>query len=185
MNRPNVRSKMIGMAAALILATASSHAAPPKKVMDLVPGLLPLGTDPVIVNAVKAQNAKPQTQAEIQKIQMQWTSNDGLDAVSRAILDNPCSDHLRDFAKTKRYYAEIFVKDGLGCNVAMTNKTTNYWHGNKDKFTKCFNSGEPYVGDVALDASTQIYLSQVSIPVKDGAKTIGVIIIGIETDQLR
>lgn len=39
-------------------------------------------------------------------------------------------------------YAEIFVMDNQGANVAMSDKTSDYWQGDEDKFVRSFAGGE-------------------------------------------
>lgn len=84
------------------------------------------------------------------------------------------------------YYAEIFVMDNQGANVAMTDKTSDYWQGDEAKFKKSFNdgAGAVFVDDVEFDDSAQAYLVQVSVPVKDGDKVIGAITFGIDVEKV-
>jgi hypothetical protein len=105
----------------------------------------------------------------------------------KAIQNNACSDYLRTIQKSAAYYDEIFVMDNLGANVAMTDKTSDYWQGDEDKFIKSYNGGNGtiFIDKVKFDDSTQAYLVQVSVPVKDGGKTIGAITIGINVDKLK
>jgi len=69
----------------------------------------------------------------------------------------------------------------------MTDKTSDYWQGDEPKFTECYKGGKGavYVPDVAFDESSQAYTVAVSIPVKDGDATIGVIVFGINVDNIK
>lgn len=60
----------------------------------------------------------------------------------------------------------------------------DYWQGDEAKFTECFKGEEGvlYIADVEFDESTQTYLVQVSVPVRDEGKVIGVIVVGIDVD---
>jgi hypothetical protein len=146
-----------------------------------------LGSDPVIVAAVKAENGKKKTLDQIKKDDKIWCATPGLNPFMKAIQNNACSDYLRTIQKSAAYYYEIFVMDNLGANVAMTDKTSDYWQGDEDKFIKSYNGGNGtiFIDKVKFDDSTQAYLVQVSVPVKDGGKTIGVITIGINVDKLK
>jgi hypothetical protein len=75
--------------------------------------------------------------------------------------------------------------DNQGANVAMSDKTSDYWQGDEAKFTKSYNGGKGniFVDEVKFDNSTQAYLVQVSVPVKDGDKVIGAITLGINVDK--
>jgi hypothetical protein len=102
-------------------------------------------------------------------------------------MDSECGQYLTEIQNSAPYFAEIFVMDNQGANVAMTDKTSDYWQGDEAKFKKSFNggSGEVFVDDVEFDDSTQAYLVQVSVPVKDDGRVIGAITFGIELDQIQ
>jgi len=101
-------------------------------------------------------------------------------------MTSECGKHLDEISKSKAYFAEIFVMDNQGANVAMTDKTSDYWQGDEDKFTQSFKNGAGgiHISDVEFDDSTQLYIVQVSVPVKDGDKVIGAITFGIDVDNL-
>lgn len=160
----------------------------PRKVIDLAnKEFVKLGTDPVIVKAVKAENAKGKTLDQVKEMDTKWRGTPGIADFMKALMDSPCGKHLQGLQKAKAYIAEIFVMDKLGGNVAMTDKTSDYWQGDEDKFIKSYNGGKGavHIGDVEFDDSTQAYLVQVSVPVKDGGKVIGAITIGVDVDQVK
>jgi hypothetical protein len=146
-----------------------------------------LGTDPVIVAAVKAENAKGKTLDQIKAKDQEWKATPGIADYMKALMESPCGKHLREIQQTAPYYAEIFVMDNQGANVAMTDKTSDYWQGDEAKFQKSYNGGNGavFVNEVEFDDSSQAYLCQVSVPVMDGAKAIGAITIGVDVDQLQ
>jgi hypothetical protein len=83
---------------------------------------------------------------------------------------------------------EIFLTDKYGCNVAVTNKTTDFWQGDEDKFLKsfCGGKGKIYVGKAYYDRSTRLVLRHVSIPVydPDSENAIGVLVVGVNIHAL-
>jgi hypothetical protein len=160
----------------------------PQKVKDLAHGpLSQLGTDPVIVAAVKAENAKGKTLDQIQSKDEKWKATAGIVDYMQALMDSECGRHLRQIQGSESYFAEIFVMDNLGANVAMTDKTSDYWQGDEAKFKKSYNGGQGaiFVDAVNFDDSAQAYLCQVSIPVMDGGKAIGAITFGIDVDKVQ
>jgi hypothetical protein len=168
------------------MAVAAEKA--PQKVFDLAKTqLASLGTDPVIVNAVKAENAKGKTLAQIQEMDKTWKATPGIADYMKAIMESECGKHLRRIQSSSPLYSEIFVMDNQGANVAMTDKTSDYWQGDEAKFQKSFNNGAGnlFVDEVEFDDSSQKYLSQVSVPVKDGDTVIGAITFGIDVDQVQ
>ena len=158
----------------------------PKKVTDLAGSILSkLGTDPAIVSAVKAENAKGKTMAQIQELDEKWKATPGIADYMKAIMESPCALRLREIQESEPYYSEIFVMDNQGANVAMTDKTSDYWQGDEAKFKESFKdgAGAVHISEVEFDDSSQAYLVQVSIPVKDGDKVIGAMTIGIDVDK--
>ena len=159
----------------------------PQKVSDLAnTSLAALGTNPQIVEAVKAQNAQGMTLDQIKAKDEKWKAHAGTADYMQALMDSACGEYLRSVQAGDDYYAEIFVMDNQGANVAMTDKTSDYWQGDEAKFKKSFNGGQGavFVDDVEFDDSAQAYLVQVSVPVKDGGTVIGAITFGINIDKV-
>jgi len=159
----------------------------PQKVIDLAKSTLAnVGMDPVIVAAVKAENSKQKTLVQIKEMDEKWKAHAGIADYMKAIMDSECGKHLRNIQNSAPYYAEIFVMDNQGANVAMSDKTSDYWQGDEAKFKKSFAGGQGsvFVDEVEFDDSTQTYLVQVSVPVKDGDKVIGAITFGLDVDKV-
>ena len=170
------------------LGTVQAGEKAPQKVVDLGnTELIKLGTDPVIVAAVKAENAKGKTLDQIKEMDKKWMATSGVDDFMKSLMDSECGKHLKSLQKATPYYSEIFVMDNQGANVAMTDKTSDYWQGDEAKFKESYKggAGAVHVSDVKFDESTQAYLAQVSVPVKDGDKVIGAITIGIDVDKIK
>lgn len=157
----------------------------PQEVIDLAHSeLVKLGTEPIVVEAVKAENAKGKTLDQIKEIDEKWKATPGITDYMQALMDSECGKYLRALQEKTPYYAEIFVMDNQGANVAMTNKTSDYWQGDEAKFIESYKDGAGgiHIGDVEFDDSAQAYLVQVSVPVKDEDTVIGAITIGIDLD---
>jgi len=160
----------------------------PQKVVDLAnTELVTMGTDPVIVEAVKAENAKGKTLDQIKEMDEKWQATAGVADFMQVLMDSDCGKHLKSKQESEPYYAEIFVMDNQGALVALTDKTSDYWQGDEAKFTESYKdgAGAVHIGDVEFDDSSQAYLVQVSVPVKDGDKAIGAITIGIDVDKVQ
>ncbi len=149
--------------------------------------LIKWGTDPIIVKAVKEENSKGKTLDKIKEIDKKWMSTPGVDEFMKSLMDNECGRHLQKLQKSAPYYAEIFVMDNQGANVCMSDKTSDYWQGDEDKFIESYKGGKGgiHISDIIFDKSSQCYLVQVSVPVKDGNKVIGAITIGIDVNKFK
>lgn len=160
----------------------------PQKVVALATGALAkLSTDPVIVKAVREENARGKTLAQIREKDGEWMKTPGIAGYMKALMESECGRHLRGIQESAPYYAEIFVMDNQGANVAMTDKTSDYWQGDEDKFKESYKGGTGgvHISDVEFDDSAQAYLVQVSMPVRDGDTVIGAITIGIDVDKVK
>lgn len=181
-------SVTIGIFLAFAATTSYSAEKAPQKVVDLAQSTLSkLGTDPVIVRAVKTENTKGKTLEQIKAQDKKWLATPGIADFMKALMDNECGKHLIDIKKKADYYSEIFVTDNQGANVCMSDKTTDYWQGDEPKFTESFRDGKGtlYISDVKFDDSTQSYLVHVSVPVRDTDKTIGVLVIGVDIEKVK
>ncbi|MDK9708543.1 MAG: PDC sensor domain-containing protein [Desulforhopalus sp.] len=181
--------RVFAMAIMLLFAGATLSPAEeaPQKVKDLAYSTLAaLGNDAVIVSAVKAENAKGKTLIQIKELDERWIKTPGLADFMKAVSDSECGRYLRSLLSSHPYYYEMFVMDNQGANVAMTDKTSDYWQGDEAKFIKSFNngSGAVFVDQVKFDESSQAYLVQVSVPVMDGDHAIGAITFGIDIDKV-
>nr|WP_319397021.1 cache domain-containing protein [uncultured Desulfobacter sp.] len=180
-------SLAIGFSLFLTPALSNAEKAP-QKVIDLANSTLAeIGKDPVIIKAVKDQNAKGMSLEQIKAKDTEWRNTPGIADYMKAIMESECGRHLRDIQESESFYAEIFVMDNKGANVAMTDKTSDFWQGDEAKFQKSFNNGKGavFVDEVEFDDSAQAYLVQVSVPVIDGDKIIGAITFGIDVDQIQ
>jgi hypothetical protein len=178
---------VVGLALGLGASLAVAAEKAPQKVVDLAQTtLVKLGTDPVIVKAVKAENARGKTLEQIKALDKTWQETAGIADYMQAMMDSECGKHLRQLQSSAPYYAEIFAMDNQGANVCMTDKTSDYWQGDEAKFTESYKggAGAMHISNVKFDDSTQAYLVQVSVPVKDGDKVIGAITIGIDIDKV-
>jgi len=148
--------------------------------------IVKMGTDRIIVNAVKMQNAKNMSLDEIKSLDEQWQAAAGITDLMRSQMESECGRHLRNIKSKAPSYGEILVMDNQGANVAISDKTTDYWQGDEDKFTKSYNQGHGglHISEAKWDESTQATLVQVSVPVKDGDNIIGALTIGLDVNQL-
>ncbi len=169
-----------------LLATMVNAEEAPDSVKRLAEELRAWGDNPILIAAVKEQNAKQQTLDAIKARDETWRKTSGIDDFMKPLMENTAAKELARLEKSKPYYFELFLMDNQGANVAMTNKTSDYWQGDEDKFTKSFNNGKGavHIGDVEFDESAQAYLVQISVPVMDDESAIGAMTIGVNIDTL-
>jgi hypothetical protein len=136
--------------------------------------------DPVVVDAVRAQNAKPA--AEVAALnQDKWRALTVLDPTVRGFTKNPAAGVLK--AKKTEVVTEAFVSSANGCKVAFLAKTSNWSHQGKDKHEVPMQ-GKPWQGPVEVDESSGQQQLQIAVPVLDGGKPIGSLVVGLSLSKL-
>jgi hypothetical protein len=175
-----------GLLTLLLTNISVAGEAAPQAVLDLAPTLKEWGKNATLVAAVKAQNAKGMSLATIKKTDKEWMAATGVTPFMQAMMENKAAKELAKLEASKPYFDELFLMDNQGANVAMTNKTSDYWQGDEAKFTESYKGGQGaiHIGKVKFDKSSQAYLVQVSVPVMEDGKAIGAITIGINVDEL-
>ena len=144
-------------------------------------------TNEILVNAVKEQNAQGQKLAEIQEKDALWKGSDDTAPLKTTMLSTDASQYLKQLITHQgRLYNEAFLTDDQGANVATFPLTSDYWQGDETKWSASFANGEGivYVGDIELDESTNTKAVQISVPVKDGDQTIGVMVVGVKLSHV-
>lgn len=140
-----------------------------------------LGKDPQVVAAVKAYNTAPPAEARAMTNE-KWKTLQVLDPYVRSFSRNALAEYL----KTKRDGAvsELFVSGADGGKVAFLAKTTNWTHQTSAKHTVPM-AGKTWFGPVEVDESTGQQQVQVAVPVLDGAKPVGSLVVGLSIAKLK
>ncbi len=150
-------------------------------------------TDPILVRAIRAQNAGTELlpQTTIHEMDATWQVQAGTvcGGLLLDVLSNPASAFLRDqVAATDGAITEALLMDARGLNVAATQPTTDYWQGDEAKYTATYLIGPDGVhyGEIELDESTQQVQGQVSMTITDTntGEPIGALTVGINLTAL-
>ena len=138
-------------------------------------------TDPAIVSGVKAHNTSPPA-ADKAMTNAKWSELTVLDPFVRSFTKNALGAYLK--GKKDDQIAECFISGADGTKVAFLAKTTSWSHAVKDKH-RLPMSGRTFIGPVAVDESTGVEMVQVGLPILDGGKPIGSIVVGLAISKLR
>ena len=138
-----------------------------------------LANDKMLLDAIRKQNAKKVPLAEIRRLDKSWTDGKEEQLV-HIVTTGACADHLRQIAAASGY-GEMMVMDDQGALVCSNARTSDYWQGDEEKWSRAFNGGKgaTFVDRPRLDESTKTNLAHISVPVMDGGRAIGVITVGI------
>jgi len=182
------RNNAVGVFLILVGCTVAGFGqAPPELKASLdaqIKQLTPLSTDPEIVKAVKAHNAKPASAEALAMTNENWHNLSVLDPFVRAVAKAPLSEYLKDKKKSDAAIAKVFVSGADGFKVGFDAKTEHWTHKGMPKHEVPM-TGETWIGTVKLDDSTGQQLIQIGLPVLDDGKAIGSIVIGFRVDKLR
>lgn len=145
-----------------------------------------MALNPVLVQAVRQQNAEKLTQKIINDRDEHWQNSPDSDEFKLGQQGSPAGEFLRTRVTSVGSYSEAFVTDKRGANVAVFPLTGDYNQGDESKWTNSWNDGDGqiFIGEPELDASTGLQAVQISAPVLDRGLTIGVLIVGVTFDYI-
>ena len=138
--------------------------------------LAQIAKDPTLVSAVRAQNAKgPVPDLTNRK----WRSLKPADPIVSAFQQSPAGLLLaRKKAASNGIFNELFLCAAKGEKVAFVEKPSTYLHKGEPKFDIPM-SGKAWEGTPEFDKSSRSHAIQISTPVFDKGKPIGVLVAGV------
>jgi hypothetical protein len=168
------------LAASQFAGAADLDAAQQGKVDAKVKEIQSWAAMPAIVDAVKAYNSSKSPEAAAMD-QAKWGGLSVIDPFVRSLTKSPAAEVLK--AKKGEVVAEAFVSGADGGKVAFLGKPTNWSHKGKPKHDQPM-SGKTWQGAVEIDESSGLQQVQVAVPVVDGGKPIGSLVVGLSVGKL-
>ncbi|RKH10137.1 hypothetical protein D7V97_14695 [Corallococcus sp. CA053C] len=154
-----------------------------QKVDRVMPALRRLAADPEVLQAIRAQNARRVPLATLQRLDEEWRATPALTPFKQTVLDGACKGALQRLQQRLGLaMAEAFTMDDQGALVCASRRTSDYWQGDEDKWRipHARGRGGPELREAPFfDESSQAYVIQVSLPVRDGAQVIGALTVGL------
>jgi hypothetical protein len=185
-----IKLALLFAALPLGLCVATAQETHVKPVTDYVVATVkPWISDPVVVNAVKAQNIE---YANLTNYQINKLDNGWIDRSDKKLIDSKMHNELASFLQKKKEAAngvivETFVFDAKGLNVGQTDLTQDFNQGDEAKYWKTYQVGPDaiFVDKVEKDDGKNV--SQASRAIKDPTtgKAIGAVTSGINVDKLK
>lgn len=151
-------------------------------------------TDPVLIGAIRAQNATTSVYSadQVAALDRSWQAEIGNanQPTITPILHNPAADFLRGQVDSSGgRITEVILMDGAGLNVAVTGITSDMWQGDEAKFTETYGHGpgSVHIGEVEFDESTGRYQGQISFPLVDPAngEMVGAMTVGVDAELIQ
>lgn len=142
------------------------------------------GRDAAVRDAVRRQNSVPLSMDAIQQIDLGWVTGKQ-EALKKETTSAPCAERLRRWM-IAGVHGEAFVTDQRGAVVCAASVTSDYWQGDEPKFTNAFRDGRGaiFIDRPRYDESAHANVAYISIPIMDGGKAIGVLVVGVKADKM-
>ena len=150
-----------------------------------------IAEDPRIIKLVRESNIKNKdiSLSEIKKLDERWMSTEGLDEFIRGFLTNEGAEVLVEFQDANDGYPEIFIADAKGLNVAMTNKTSDYYQADEEWWVRAYDEGrgKSFHGGIEYDESAMSEAIALYIPIMDPDtnKAIGVMKVIVDITAIK
>jgi len=140
--------------------------------------------DPAIVKAVKEANAKGPIEG---MGNAKWRELKESDPLVQGFVTNPTGQLLTQWMKADAHGINKIVLSGdKSQRVAFTSMPAIYIGKGRPNFDVSMNDGKVWQQDDSKpDPSTNIDTVQISAPVKDGGKVIGVLLVSLTADTLK
>ncbi len=178
---PTLLAIMFAMFASLVARAEKPDAKVQEAIDAKVKIIKTWAADPVLVGAVKEQNATlPAEYAAM--TQDKWKSLTVVDPFVRAFSKNAAGQFLK--GKKDDFVAEAFLSAANGMKVGFLAKTTNWSHQGKPKHDEPMK-GQTWQGEIEVDESSGVQCVQVGVPVLDGDKPIGSLVVGLNVSKMK
>ena len=110
----------------------------------------------------------------IKQVEERWQSSDPdmQDSIAFNLIHNPAANVIRSVidadqkSESQFKYAEIFVTNQYGANVAQSGKTTDYRQDDEDWWQKAKQNGI-FFSEIGYDESAGVYASDIAIRILD------------------
>jgi hypothetical protein len=169
------------LAAGMLQSAASLPPALKDAVEAKAKKLQALGTDPQVVAAVRAYNSAPPSEG-LSMTNEKWKALPILDPFVRSLSRRPVIEHLKSAIDPA--VSKLFISGRDGGKVAYFAKTLSWNHSAQDKH-RVPMTGKVWYGPKEVDPSTGLEAIQIGIPVLDGGKPIGSLVVDLTVSRLR
>ena len=121
--------------------------------------------------------APPVTAERAEFLQQNWNYFFKDSPELKAVTTSLVAQQLHAFQKRNDLFAEIFVTDNKGSLVAATNRTSDYRQSDEEWWKRASRlpEGKAWVEGIGYDDSSGVHALEISMPVRYGNQTVGVL----------
>lgn len=139
-------------------------------------------------NQTYAGSSPEDTARQLAAVESRWANDQGVDAYLHALLTNPGTAFLREFANQEEggpTRVQILVADAHGAVVAATNKPGHFDFSKQDWWRTVMETGLPYLSDIEAVGDGERYTFSVAQPIRkdSSSKPIGVLYMSNEAGE--
>lgn len=188
-----MKAPLFALALAAFAAPASAESFKPAMEEFLKTDLTGWTADPVLLDALRAQNATSEgySQDDIDALDQAWRAEVGASSSPTIdpVMSNAAANFLRDrVSASGGQITEIILMDSTGLNAAVSHVTSDMWQGDEAKYTETYPMGPSAVhySEIEKDESTGRYQAQISFSITDPATgdVLGAMTVGVDAESL-
>lgn len=180
-----LRKAIIGLIIMALPATAPAVGLTDEQVTKMLKNKIRvvqhMALNPLLVKAVRQQNARTPDAAELEARERAWSSSGDEDPLRLAMRSGDHAAVMRRFVESNPGLSGALLTDARGAGVAAWPLPDDYWQGDEPAWTQSYNggAGRIFVGPLQLDEKTGTVSASVSAPVIDRNETIGVLVVAV------
>ncbi len=142
-----------------------------------------LAKEKEVVADIEDQNRHLKDEGKVRQIQDQWRQSTTASELIRRYREKLSCQVMRDYFSKEISLVDCFTLDAQGRVVGTLYKTRDFLQDEDPGFVNCFNQGD---GRVYVDEPVPLSSGEtveVSFPVMDGPKTVGVLVATVLSEK--
>lgn len=143
-----------------------------------------LALNPVLVRAVRNQNSIELDAADMNERDRQWRDS-GETGLKWALQESPAGQLLRRVVDETGIIQRAYITDRRGANVAAYPPTSDYFHGDEEKWRRPFEDRLVHVAPADEDTGGQAGMMQLSVPLIHRGQAIGVLVVAVTAESIQ
>lgn len=133
-----------------------------------------------LIAAVQEQNSASYTVEQSMAADQVWLASDASHPLKQSVSTHSVSQLFSSLLKSQPHFNELMLIDRTGNLVAASPLTSDYWQGDELKWQSIVEQSLPFfVSAKTFDQSSGVNSVQLSVPVKEGERVVGVLVVGI------
>ena len=141
-----------------------------------------LASEKQVVTDIEQANSQKMNEEALQE---KWVRSTAKAAIVRPFLEKPSCHTMRDYFFSNMALMDCYTLDVKGRLVGALYKTPNFIQDQEPHFVECLNQGEGkwFIEPPTLDPEEKEKVVEISLPVLDGNRTVGVLVATVLLEQ--